>query len=101
MKGFVTGIPGNQGKGADRMRYAFIRQGAPGQKNFPDIHLQEKSGCSPMERNDGSVKSTHLQDSKGISIFGGGDLIAPPVRAIIADEYIINIAPVLCGSGIP
>lgn len=46
MKGFVTGIPGNQGKGADCMRCSVIRQGAPGQGNFPDIHLQDESECS-------------------------------------------------------
>ena len=40
-------------------------------------------------------------NGSGIWIVGGGDLIGPLVRENAVDEYIINIAPTIIGSGIP
>jgi len=47
------------------------------------------------------VEKLKNTDGKGIWIVGGGDLIAPLVKANAVDEYIITIAPAIIGTGIP
>ena len=47
------------------------------------------------------VKRLKSEDGSGIWIVGGGDLIAPLVQENAVDEYIITVAPVIIGSGIP
>jgi len=47
------------------------------------------------------VKELKQQKGKGIVIFGGGDLAKNLFEADLIDEIVLNIQPVLLGSGIP
>lgn len=47
------------------------------------------------------VNKLKTEDGKGIWIVGGGELLSSLVRENVVDEYILNIAPAIIGSGIP
>ena len=47
------------------------------------------------------VKTLKNQKGKGIVIFGGGELAKSLFEADLIDEVVLNIHPVLLGSGIP
>ena len=62
----------------------------------PDTHVAFVSGDVVA-----FVNALKASEGKSIWIVGGGELIAPLVQANAIDEYIITLAPVLIGSGIP
>src|SRR5713101_474259 len=47
------------------------------------------------------VKKLKNQKGKGIVVFGGGELAKSLFEADLIDEVVLNIHPVLLGSGIP
>src|SRR2546423_8952023 len=47
------------------------------------------------------VRKMKKQKGKGIVVFGGGDLAKSLFEADLIDEIVLNIQPVLLGSGIP
>ncbi|QBG57914.1 diacylglycerol kinase [Bacillus amyloliquefaciens] len=47
------------------------------------------------------IQALKRQDGKRIWIVGGGDLLQPILKEELVDEFIIQIAPVLLGRGIP
>ena len=62
----------------------------------PDKNVQVVS-----ENADVFVKKLKKQKGKGIVIFGGGQLAKNLFEADLIDEIVLNIQPVLLGSGIP
>ena len=47
------------------------------------------------------VKRLKAQKGKGIALFGGGDLARGLFEAGLIDQVVLNIHPILLGSGIP
>lgn len=47
------------------------------------------------------VRDLKSQEGKGICVMGGGELAASLFEADLIDELVLNIHPVLLGSGIP
>lgn len=47
------------------------------------------------------IQALKRQDGKRIWIVGGGDLLQPILKEELVDEFIIQVAPVLLGRGIP
>ena len=47
------------------------------------------------------VRKLKRQKGKGIVVFGGGELAKSLFEADLIDEIVLNIHPVLLGSGIP
>ncbi len=47
------------------------------------------------------VKKLKNQKGKGIVVFGGGELAKSLFEADLIDEVVLNIHPVVLGSGIP
>ena len=47
------------------------------------------------------VKKLKIEKGKGIVVFGGGELAKGLFEADLIDEVVLNIHPVLLGSGIP
>lgn len=47
------------------------------------------------------VKKLKKEEGKGIVVFGGGELAKSLFEADLIDEVVLNIHPVLLGSGIP
>ena len=58
----------------------------------------ERSNC---DRDAPAFVRELKQKGKGIVIFGGGDLAKTLFEADLIDEIVLNIQPVLLGSGIP
>lgn len=65
--------------------------GKKGTKNLEIISEDAKSFMQKLKRRKG----------KGIVIFGGGELAKSLFEADLIDEVVLNIHPVLLGSGIP
>lgn len=65
-------------------------------RNRPDKRVQVVS-----EDAGAFVKKLKQQKGKGIVVFGGGDLAKTLFEADLIDEVVLNIQPVLLGSGIP
>jgi dihydrofolate reductase len=69
---------------------------ALGARKKPDKNVQVVSGdAGPF------VKKLKQQKGKGIVVFGGGELAKTLFEADLIDEIVLNIQPVLLGSGIP
>lgn len=47
------------------------------------------------------VRKLKMGEGKGIFVMGGGELARPLFEADVIDEVVVNIHPVLLGSGIP
>ncbi|WP_314061008.1 dihydrofolate reductase family protein [uncultured Vagococcus sp.] len=47
------------------------------------------------------IKSLKQEEGKGIWLVGGGALIKPLIEANLIDDWYIQIAPVILGTGIP
>jgi dihydrofolate reductase len=88
----------------------------PGAKNYvftraqtTSAALKKKLATKKADRNveiisadaEKFVKKLKSQKGKGIVVFGGGELARSLFEADLIDEVVLNIHPVLLGSGIP
>jgi dihydrofolate reductase len=96
---------------------AFGQTSYPGAKNYVFSRSQKKSSAlrktlSGKKKADQSVevigedvvtfvRSLKRRKGKGICLFGGGELAKCLLEAGLIDEVVLNIHPVLLGSGIP
>jgi len=83
----------------------------PGPKNY--VFSRSKSKGSALKKKAGShaevigedavafVKKLKRKAGKGIVVFGGGELARSLFEADLIDEIVLNIHPVLLGSGVP
>ena len=62
----------------------------------PDKNVEIASGDATQ-----FVRKLKRQKGKGIVVFGGGELAKSLFEADLIDEVVLNIHPVLLGSGIP
>ena len=67
-----------------------------GARKKADINVEIVSGDAAV-----FVKSLKRGKGKGMVIFGGGELAKSLFEADLIDEIILNIHPVLLGSGVP
>lgn len=87
-----------------RKNYVFTRSKRKGAaltktleaRKRPDKNVQVVSGEAA-----GFVRKLKQQKGKGIVVFGGGELAKTLFEADLIDEIVLNIQPVLLGSGIP
>ena len=101
---------------------AFGQTSYPGAKNYVFSRARRKSAALKkiLERNTRKAKQTpctsieivsedaatfvkklRRRKGKGICVFGGGELAKSLFEADLIDEVVLNIHPVLLGSGIP
>src|SRR5256885_12529355 len=94
---------------------AYGQTSYPGAKNYVFTRMKKKSAAlkkKPATKADKNVeiiaedaaqfvKRLKSKKGKGIVIFGGGELAKSLFEADLIDEVVLNIHPVLLGSGIP
>ena len=77
-----------------KKKSAALRKKLAAQK--PDKNVEIASGDATQ-----FVRKLKRQKGKGIVVFGGGELARSLFEADLIDEVVLNIQPVLLGSGIP
>jgi dihydrofolate reductase len=95
---------------------AYDQTSYPGAKNYVFTRAKKKSAALTkklaMKKADKNVeivsedaarfvKKLKRQTGKGIVVFGGGELAQSLFEADLIDEVVLNIHPVLLGSGVP
>jgi len=76
----------------------------PGVKNYVLSHTLKVSDKNvEIIREDAAefVRKLKTEEGKGISVLSGGLLAKPLFEANLIDEVVVNIHPILLGSGIP
>jgi dihydrofolate reductase len=77
----------------------------PGVKTFVfsrTLRIDPPAGVEIVPEDAGKfVARLKGRPGKGICVFGGGELASSLLRAGAVDELVLNIHPVLLGSGIP
>ena len=77
----------------------------PGVKNYVLSHTLKEVSDKNVEiiREDAAefVRKLKTEEGKGISVLSGGLLAKPLFEANLIDEVVVNIHPILLGSGIP
>jgi dihydrofolate reductase len=103
-KTFEVMVAAGQTSYPGRTNYVFTRSKRKGAaltktlaaRKRPDKNVQIVSGEAVA-----FVKKLKQQKGKGIIIFGGGEFARTLFEADLIDEIVLNIQPVLLGSGIP
>ena len=89
----VAAAGGGSGRGFSGVQtYVFSR--TLKESPHPDVRLVSGEAA-------GLVRDLKRKPGKGICVMGGGDLARSLFEAAVIDEVVVNIHPVLLGSGVP